>query len=524
MKNALTYLVTRRLKNQIISIIRTPVKLIYALAMLVILGVTIMSGQMGEGVVDHRDLKELEAAVWLFFTLLFVLMANNGFNEGSSLFAMPDVNLLFPAPIPAQRVLFYGLLRQMTLSLMFGLFLLFQYSWLHQVYGLTYSGLLLIMLAYAIAVFCGQLVAMVLYSYTNSRPRRKLFWKIVFYGIIACYAVGFFIYMAMDRADFLSRMVTAATSLPARLFPFSGWVSAAFSGMLRGVPLLVMMGMGLCSAAVLTLVFVILVSNPDYYEDVLKTTETTYNALLAKREGRIPETLSGKVRKGRTGLTKGWGASAFYYKHLLENRRSRALILDGTSLIYVVVSIVFAFFMRDMGFLPAFMFSTYMLVFSVALGRINKELMKPYVYLVPEPPFRKMVACIRESYVRMILEAILVFVPIGLLLHLSPLDTALCIVARISYAFLFTAGNILVERVFGTLSSKVLVFVFYFLALLVVSTPGIVVAAVLGVIGTAILPGAAVPMLVLTAWNLAVGALLLYLCRNMLQYAELNAR
>ena len=46
--------------------------------------------------------------------------------------------------------------------------------------------------------------------------------------------------------------------------------------------------------------------------------------------------------------------------------------------------------------------------------------------------------------------------------------------ARISFALLFTAGNVLVERVFGMVQSKTLIFLFYFAALILMAVPGIV--------------------------------------------------
>ena len=34
--------------------------------------------------------------------------------------------------------------------------------------------------------------------------------------------------------------------------------------------------------------------------------------------------------------------------------------------------------------------ATYMQMFFVAIGRLLKELTKPYIYLVPEPPMKKL--------------------------------------------------------------------------------------------------------------------------------------
>ena len=98
----------------------------------------------------------------------------------------------------------------------------------------------------------------------------------------------------------------------------------------------------------------------------------------------------------------------------------------------------------------------------------------------------------------------------------------MCIVARISFSLLFIAGNVLVERVFGMVTSKTLIFLFYFLALLVMTIPGIAAMVVL----TLVLPsfGIAVGLLGMAVMNVLIALLVLWLCRNLLQYAELNSR
>ncbi len=81
-------------------------------------------------------------------------------------------------------------------------------------------------------------------------------------------------------------------------------------------------------------------------------------------------------------------------------------------------------------------------------------------------------------------EALLIFLLVGAILGASPLEIAMCIVARVTFALLFTAGNVLVERVFGMVSSKTLIFLFYFLALALMTVPGIVVGVILSILAS----------------------------------------
>ncbi|CCX37226.1 putative uncharacterized protein [Clostridium sp. CAG:1013] len=226
------------------------------------------------------------------------------------------------------------------------------------------------------------------------------------------------------------------------------------------------------------------------------------------------------VRVGKSGLGKGWGASAIYYKHRVENRRSGVLLISNMSLLFCVIILVFSFFMREEGIVPVFAFATYMQLFSVALGRFNRELIKPYIYLIPEPPLKKLLYALKESLLTDAMEALVLFVIVGLVMGASPVEIIFCVLARISFALLFTAGNVLVERVFGMVSSKALIFLFYFLALLLMAVPGIVLAVVLSVVVPVFT--VAVALAGMTAVNVVIGVLVLWLCRNLLQYAELN--
>jgi hypothetical protein len=191
-------------------------------------------------------------------------------------------------------------------------------------------------------------------------------------------------------------------------------------------------------------------------------------------------------------------------------------------MIYGVMIIVMAFFMKGAGIASVFTTATIFQIFVVLLGRFTKELSKPYIYLIPEPPLKKMLYAMAELLPSAILEAVVVFVPVAVILGATPLDAALCILARLSFAFLFTGVNVAVERLWGG-SSKALAMLLFFGILIAMAVPGIVLAAVMGALYTGTGQNAAV-FISLMVCNIPVTLLTLFLCRNMLQYAELNSR
>src|SRR5699024_1777387 len=96
------------------------------------------------------------------------------------------------------------------------------------------------------------------------------------------------------------------------------------------------------------------------YEDVLSTAETAQSAVTAQKEGQLNEVVPKNVKVGKTGLGKGWGASAIYHKHRVENRRSGVFLFSNMSLIFMAVIIGCSLFMRETGMVGIFAFATYM--------------------------------------------------------------------------------------------------------------------------------------------------------------------
>ena len=178
--------------------------------------------------------------------------------------------------------------------------------------------------------------------------------------------------------------------------------------------------------------------------------------------------------------------------------------------------------MKDAGIFPFFIFGAYLQVFSVALGRITKELLKPYVYLVPAPPFQKLLCCLYEGLLKTVLEALIVFIPVAFILNLSWLEAVMCILARISCGALFLSCNVFVERFFSSVRIKALSFVLYVALLLVFLIPAICASILLPFLSGSASIANILAFLGIAAANFLVALAALFSSRNLLVYAELN--
>jgi hypothetical protein len=521
----LTYLTLTKLKNLIKSVFRSPAKLITGIILIAMLVLVILSPKLdGEGIIgEKRDVSELCAIIEAFLILMFMLVVNSGFSTGASIYKLPDVNLVFTAPVETSRVLFYGLFQQMGTSLLMGFFIFFQYSWMNAAYGANALTLICVLVAYALTIFTAQLTAMLIYSVTSGSAKRRRIARIIYIAVPAAYALALALKAAF-AADALSAAVKFAVGLPVRLFPVAGWLGGAAAGFLTGEVEWIILGLLVWIVVFAALIIYIVRSKHEFYEDVLQSTETTHATIERSREGRVLEMPSKKnVRVGKEGLSGGFGASAFYYKHLVENRRSRALVVSGASLVMALVSIGFGFIMRFTGEIAGVIaFAAYMQAFSVGLGRIVKELTLPYAFLVPEPPFKKLFWCIRESFYGFLFEAVLIFIPIGIFYGCDAPEIIALILMRLSFAYLFMAGNLISERIFGHIRTRTIILMLYILALIILCVPAVTLAIALSMAGVVIYSATLTACLAIVVCNVPIALLIMFLCRNIFEIAELH--
>jgi len=517
------YLFLTSLKNRIKGFIKKPLKLLYVLFFV---GLFVFSA-VGVSKVDDnpdkvfRPMSELFAGAAALYLLIFILTAISGFSRGGSMFKMQDVNFLFTSPMHPRKLLWYGILRQMGTSLTLGLFLLYQYAWLHSVFGITFPVLLIFIVGYSLSLFCGQLTAMVIYSFTNRSDKLRGILRAVFWALLLAFPVYLAVRVLLSGLT-LSDAAAIVMGPSGLLLPVAGWIAQLIAGVLQGSS--VIGGALLLTLFVAALGAMLLFGDPDYYEDVLETAEYTYNILSAQKEGVVAEAVPKNVKLGKIGLQGGWGSNAFYFKHRLENRRSRVLLISPTALIFSGVSILFSVFMKGTqgAAIGVLAFSVYMQIFSVALGRLNKELTKPFIYLVPEPSVNKLIQCSRELLPGAVAQAILIFVPVAFLLSVPPILTVSLALAHISYSILFTAGLVVLERLWGG-ASKSLTILLFFVVLLVLSAPGVAIAVFASSMGFLAVLGEGVPFILITVCNIAVAALAAFLCSDMLENADFGA-
>lgn len=516
MDKALSYLLFRKWKNGLVAALKKPGTWFFILIFAMVFVTSFLGKNSWTSGEDLRNRGELVALVFAFLALIVFSMLLSGLKRGAALFSMADVNYVFVSPIPSHKVLFYGMIQTIPQYLITGIFILFQYVNVQRFYDVNIGGLFLLYLCYNGVIFAVQPLIMFLFTRTHDDEKKQSMFRILFF----VFAGVFLLYGGWTASRHPEGLLQGAISLTNSsamyAVPFAGWGAIIAGGILQGEIYKVLIGTGLCILCIAIFSKAIVNSKEDYYEEVLQGAEATQSAITSQREGKVAELSPEKVNKGRIGLLKGEGASAFYHKHLIENRRGGKFFINGVQIFIVIATLIVVKFFLKENWIMLLSLSCYGSFFGVTADRFSRELSRPYIYMVPASSFSKILWAMLESLQRYAVESVLIFVIAMFIMAGKPVEVAAFIVARVAIHALFLTVQLLKIRIFGMEGTGYfsMLMTFFFTALLVL--PGILAMA--GALGLGF--SLAAVLMIMTAVDLILAALVAFLCRNILKTAQ----
>lgn len=532
--SAILYIARKQIINSVRRLLHRPARLVAGLASVaLILWMLLDFPSRSGGGADPR-LLEGGYLVWLLF--LGAVAVYSSLEAGSSLFTLSDVNLLFVSPLSPKKILAFGLIRQTGKTMAGFVFLLFYSGMLIESFGITAGGVVLLILGTVALLLVVQVLGLALYCWTGGSPARRRAVKIGLLSVPA--AVLLLAYLVSRREGGTVEALYAAAASPVlEAVPLVGWTKGAVFALMAGNGRAAVIYLALLVALFALILMLLFRTDADYYEDVLQSAETTFELRRSMKEKRTADVRSRRKKKvGKTGIGRGWGANAFFYKHLCEARRGSRFVLLGSST--VILSLV-AFGMTavmtllgnnngmpaptDVILASVLGAGVYLLFFMSAAGDWSRELAKPYLYLVPEDPFKKLFWAGMTTVLKPALDGLVVFSVLCAALRANPLTALACILGYAGFGFLFTAGNVLGRRVLGSVPNRGALMALYMLLILVITAPGLAGSiAVMVALGES-LSGAAPLLIALPCvlWNVLVSLAIFYGCRNLLASSEI---
>lgn len=411
----------------------------------------------------HADaIRESIPAATMILLLVVVLWGiYGGSKKGSDFFLMADANILFAAPLKAQTVLMFRLSFQMLALLFFTFYLIFQVPSMKLILGLDNFAIVAIFLAWGMLLFMSKLMSVFTYTLTATYEHLKK------YVVPFVFAVGLLV-VAATGAVYLSTgndyMATLRLTYGAdwsNYIPVFGWYKAMVMNAINGHVFASLGYMALNLVFLIALVWGIWHIKADFYEDALAGAQKRDDMTKAALEGRNinkdkkqsakrTQKLEHKVRKSYE--LKGWGASVFLHKSILNRRRfSKFGFVTNTLLLYLAIGGLGAAFMayktdlREISVIGLIMALT--LFFRNFGNPIEIESSHNWLFLVPEDPYKKVLYAILAGSVDCVLDLLPGIVVATVILRGNPLMALLWLATLVSMDFMFSCFGLLLQAI-----------------------------------------------------------------------------
>lgn len=411
----------------------------------------------------HADaIRESIPAATMILLLVVVLWGiYGGSKKGSDFFLMADANILFAAPLKAQTVLMFRLSFQMLALLFFTFYLIFQVPSMKLILGLDNFAIVAIFLAWGMLLFMSKLMSVFTYTLTATYEHLKK------YVVPFVFAVGLLVVAATGAvyistgSDYMATLRLTYGADWSNYIPVFGWYKAMVMNAINGHVLASLGYMALNLVFLIALVWGIWHIKADFYEDALAGAQKRDDMTKAALEGRNinkdkkqsakrAQKLEHKVRKSYE--LKGWGASVFLHKSILNRRRfSKFGFVTNTLLLYLAIGGLGAAFMayktdlREISVIGLIMALT--LFFRNFGNPIEIESSHNWLFLVPEDPYKKVLYAILAGSVDCVLDLLPGIVVATVILRGNPLMALLWLATLVSMDFMFSCFGLLLQAI-----------------------------------------------------------------------------
>ncbi|MBE6609776.1 MAG: hypothetical protein E7634_03820 [Ruminococcaceae bacterium] len=340
--------------------------------------------------------------------LIFLFTSLYGADKnGTSIFNMADVNILFCAPMKPQTVLLFKTLLQMGLTIASSIYLAFQIPNLVLNLGVPIGTVILAFAVLIATIIISKLVTVCAYTVVATHPRLRPWLKRCVLAAAVLIAGCFMLYQRTSALPVYEAGMKFFASEASRYIPIYGWLKGIIMYALEGN----LLGALLCGAATVAagavIVFLTWHINADFYEDAIASAQKLQDTLQAAQENRRigkerPERLK------RDGLT-GEGANVFLHKSIYNRRRFAHLgVFTKTMETYLAVGVgmacILRFAVQSNNLMIITVIYMFFLFFRSFDNPISSELRLNHIYLVPENPMKKLFYCLIAGEVDNILD------------------------------------------------------------------------------------------------------------------------
>lgn len=517
--SALTYLLSRTLKNTVKSLLKKPAALIPYLVVVGLIVFSLVTSLKTESPAEFADIQYFYLVIMLIFGIIFIASLLQGLKQGTAIFKLADVNLLFTAPVRPHKILLYAVTKQAGILIFASVFMVAQYPNFKLNFGLDTNSIVGLIIGYVLVGVGSQLAGIALYAYAAGSAERRAkanrYLRAAGVALVAVVAVR-----ALSGGDILASLVGTFSSDLWNYLPVLGFARATAVYLALGNLPLALLFAALNLGVIGLLLRLLMRNDGDFYEDVLQTTINAAQVADAAKQGRLfrpAGEVSKSVRREGPPL-RGRGASALFYRIRRERSRENRFVVDFITAAALFLPLLYSALPAEesgnLWFL--FLMGAYILIFLNLKGEVPAEFGHPYLYILPDTSARKLLFMVLPRALAQLLNGAVFGLSCLFFLKVGPLEaTAAALVFWSLNGCLFSSAALLSQRLLGRFKSMPVVILLYLLMVVLLIAPGAVGAILL-------VPVDLLAYLAFAGYILAVSLLILLLSRNLVHNMDVG--
>jgi hypothetical protein len=485
---AVLYLFYRDTKNTVARALKNPASLIGYLVFIVFylwIGIRIGNKKEPDVSIFNTDMFYI---MLMFFALIqtfaYVYPTNRNGIVG---YRTADITLLFQAPVRTFDILFILLLRQFSSGFFTMAFMLLQVPIFKAVFGLTNKGIILYIFSSIIMnIFGTILMALRVFIFRNKPFLTKVFrlFLFVLLGILFFYPI----IPAISHADPIKEYFRAFRLPVIDMIPFFGWMRAVAVSPLTGItPSLTACFFIMLTLCVAGLFYLYRKTDTEWFEESVGIAEQSGIAAETIKKGFMPALNPIKRKKAIHFTFTGRGSAAIFQKHILEYRKTGFMFVNLKSLLFLALGVGLGWLAaKNPGEeLPVMLLSLFLISFLSVLfsmfSRWKREAKSPYLYLIPDTPFRKLIMITAASAIKHVIDGLFYFVPVCILSGSLVIEMILGVLAYTILNQTYINVDILSNHIFGRLNAGNLRLLVNYFVQILLFVPAVTVSIVMDI-------------------------------------------
>ncbi|MGN0318171.1 MAG: putative ABC exporter domain-containing protein [Lachnospira sp.] len=402
---------------------------------------------------DIAQIKECVGALAFFIMLICVLWGiYSGSKKGSDIFLMADVNLLFISPKKPQTILMFRLSFQLFAALVGLLYLCGQIPNLINA-GLSAGSIIVCFFAIVFLVLIQRLVSVFSYTLTSTHMNlKKYVFPFVCSVAIIFAGINYFAYTSCSNDIFAACHMLYNVKVLS-FIPLFGWCGALVVAAINSQYMNVLL-FGFLLILLMVLMIVGIWSIPaDFYEDALEGATAREELMIKQKEGQPAKKKKDRSERiKRDGLSRGSGASIFFFKEMYNRRRFSLFgFLTKTMVTYILIGMA-ALTVSNMAvgnpvFIAAMFTIAAVLFFRTFANPLQTESSLNWLLMVPDSPYKKVFMVVIAGTVECVMDLVPIMIISLIVCRVNPLTWVLWFGFLILLDFMLSNVSVMINGI-----------------------------------------------------------------------------